>query len=723
MRALGAFTAGLIGAASAAATAQVATDGTLGAATTFTGGAFTIDAAAGRQSGSNLFHSFATFDLAAGRTATFAGPSSILNVIARVTGGQPSRIDGAIRVAMPQADFWFVNPAGVTFGAGATIDVPASFYVSTADYLVLGTDGRFDATDPAASRLTSAAPSAFGFLDATIGDVTVGGARLAVRGGRSIGIVGGDVALDAGRLVAPGGTVQIGAVASAGEARIGADGTLRYDAFGALGDVTLARSQAQIEDLDGNVNVSGTNALASGTVRIRGGTLTSNSGGIVAENFGPSAGGDIDVDVRAAVVLRGATLVSTASNRPSDAGDIRFRAGTFSAADQTLIRTDSVIAGRGGDIAIAAGSIALSGRAGLTSFADRDAEGGDIRLTATGDVTLADSAFVRVEADRSAQAGDIAIAGRNVLMRDNATLQASTFAGSTGRGGAIAIDAVERFELVGTGAGVPQDSALISTRTRGSGAGGDVAIRAASVLIDGIAAITASSESAGDAGDIVVDTGAFVLEGGSALDSQANGAGDGGSIWIAAAEFAMADGARISAEASATGLAGDVVIDVLGDFLLDDARIATAAFVSDGGNIAIGLGGDLLLTGSTIETSVRSGVGNGGNIAIGSPEFFVLRDSRVQANAFGGAGGNIDVTADFIVNSATSVVEASSQLGIDGVITFSTPEVDVAALVAGPVAQRLDDDAVPVFGCADASTDSRLVVGRTSGFVATAACR
>jgi filamentous hemagglutinin family protein len=109
----------------APAAAQVELDATLGAAGPVTGPDFRVAAGLGRQVGGNLFHSFKTFNLAAGESATFSGPSSVARVIARVTGGSPSSIDGTLRCTIPDADFYFMNPAGVVFGPNASLDSKA----------------------------------------------------------------------------------------------------------------------------------------------------------------------------------------------------------------------------------------------------------------------------------------------------------------------------------------------------------------------------------------------------------------------------------------------------------------------------------------------------------------------------------------------------------------------------------------------------------------------
>lgn len=78
----------------AAVRAVVTTDGSLGARSSFSGNNVTLPASLGRQKGGNLFHSFDQFDVPDGGSVTFAGPASVKNVLARVTGGQISHIDG-----------------------------------------------------------------------------------------------------------------------------------------------------------------------------------------------------------------------------------------------------------------------------------------------------------------------------------------------------------------------------------------------------------------------------------------------------------------------------------------------------------------------------------------------------------------------------------------------------------------------------------------------------
>jgi len=64
--------------------------------------------------------------------------------------------------------------------ANKCLSVYGSFHASTADYLRLGEDGRFDATYPEASLLKVAPPRAFGFLTDSLAGISKQGGFLIV---------------------------------------------------------------------------------------------------------------------------------------------------------------------------------------------------------------------------------------------------------------------------------------------------------------------------------------------------------------------------------------------------------------------------------------------------------------------------------------------------------------------------------------------------------------
>jgi filamentous hemagglutinin family protein len=131
----GAVVVGLaVGTQSAHGQIQAAADGTGTLAPPAVGGVTTIEGGTsiGPAGNNNLFHSFTQFSLPAGETANFVGAAGTTNILSRVTGGSASIINGVLQVSNSNANLYFMNPAGVIFGPGASLNVPASFYATTA---------------------------------------------------------------------------------------------------------------------------------------------------------------------------------------------------------------------------------------------------------------------------------------------------------------------------------------------------------------------------------------------------------------------------------------------------------------------------------------------------------------------------------------------------------------------------------------------------------------
>jgi filamentous hemagglutinin family protein len=99
-----------------------------------------IDITGGRLStdGANLFHSFNKFGLDSNQTANFVSTPPIQNILGRVVGGDASIINGLIQVSGSNANLYLMNPAGIVFGAGARLNVPASFFATTATGIGFG---------------------------------------------------------------------------------------------------------------------------------------------------------------------------------------------------------------------------------------------------------------------------------------------------------------------------------------------------------------------------------------------------------------------------------------------------------------------------------------------------------------------------------------------------------------------------------------------------------
>jgi len=152
----------------------------------------------GSVKGANLFFSFDKFGVAQGDTAQFqcaggqcgtggaaTSQANIANVITRVTGNNPSEINGTLKSTVGNANVWVFNPKGVAVGAGAQIDVPAALHISTANQLKDTNGNTMWAADDKTSTLTAATPSAFGFDAASTGDIKITDATISVGNGAS----------------------------------------------------------------------------------------------------------------------------------------------------------------------------------------------------------------------------------------------------------------------------------------------------------------------------------------------------------------------------------------------------------------------------------------------------------------------------------------------------------------------------------------------------------
>jgi filamentous hemagglutinin family protein len=160
--------------------AEIILDGSLGQQIELAGPEYAITEALGSRAGNNLFHSFESFNLSEGEIATFSGSDDIYNVISRVTGGEPSLIDGTIASSMPDAFFYFINPYGIAFGPNSSLDVLGSFHSSTAHILRFPDGNDFDTVNTENTLLSIEDPSAFGFLSNDVAPISVQQAQLAV---------------------------------------------------------------------------------------------------------------------------------------------------------------------------------------------------------------------------------------------------------------------------------------------------------------------------------------------------------------------------------------------------------------------------------------------------------------------------------------------------------------------------------------------------------------
>src|ERR687885_1298123 len=141
---------------------QAAPDGT-GTLVPPEGNRFDISGGTLSSDRTNLFQSFQRFGLSPGQTANFLSSPEIRNILGRVVGGEPSIINGLIQVTGGNSNLFLMNPAGIVFGAGASLNVPASFTATTATGIGFDGDKWFNAFGNNDYQNLIGTPSTFAF--------------------------------------------------------------------------------------------------------------------------------------------------------------------------------------------------------------------------------------------------------------------------------------------------------------------------------------------------------------------------------------------------------------------------------------------------------------------------------------------------------------------------------------------------------------------------------
>jgi filamentous hemagglutinin family protein len=697
------------------AEAQITLDGSLGPRGSLTGPSYVIGREVGQLRGNNLFFSFGQFNVLTGESATFTGPSSVTNVLSRVTGGQLSTIDGLIstRAAMPNANFFLLNPAGVLFGPNAKLDVGGSVRVSTADYLRFADGAAFFSDLGRQSSLSVADVAAFGFLRAPTAGITVNGSSLQVDPGKTLSLVGGDIQIsggasagNAGSLVASSGRIEIASVASAGEVRlVNAAGAPDLDvtSFSRLGSITF--SDGALLDVSGAPG-------PSGSVVIRGGQLVADLTTIKAETTGSvsGAGRAVDVQVTGDAVFTGSSIGS-ATHEGGDAGDIHITADTLRLDNGTGIVSITDGSGRGADIVVDVGSlhvtngsaivtstspspsgIFLGGPGGSITLTARDSlvvdgggalasisgaltpsgVGGDLAISAPS-VTLDTGAFVLSMTSGDAAGGRINLQTERLSITGGAQIQSHT---SSGPGGVISVTATESALISDAGSGIFSSGFLTGTGET-SALAGEIAVTAGQLTVTRDAVIQSGSLLEAASNIRVAATDSIRITDGGGIVSLAF-LNDVGSLTVSAPTVVVSRG-LILASTTGTGRAGNIVVNV-GDLSLSNGgEIATSSIAGSagpGGSLTVNATGPVTISGRSSEPvfpalnkntssglfSTAEAVGPAGTINVSTPALTLSDGGTISVATSGqGRGGDINIAANSIelLNGASLVASST----------------------------------------------------------------
>jgi filamentous hemagglutinin family protein len=682
------------------ARAQIVTDGSVGPALALTGPNFQISERLGQTRGQNLFHSFQDFNLARGEAATFSGSPSIANILARVTGGRFSSIDGALNSSIAGANLYFINPNGILFGPNAQINVGGSFVSTTADFVRLQGGGVFNASNPSATTLTSAPVSAFGFLGPQAAPIVVNGSLLGVSAGKSLSLIGGNMSLGNTLLFAEKGQVNLVSVASPGEVVLdGTDSksTPNLQGFGALGDVSIANAAINVAD---SVRSSGG---VGGGVSVSGRDVTLAQSVIFASNSGSTSGGSLAFEASRNLKVTDGTEISSGTLGSGAGANIDLRARDLSLENDARAYSITAGSGQGGDVSLTAETARLIGGGRIDSSSLGDGQGGSVSLRADSarlegsgrfnsgifglnsgagagadvtadvrDLQIAEGAAIFTDTGGSGAGGNIALRGDSVTLdggRNSVPTGVITGSSGAGRGGSITINAtnglaVARFGQIGSAAG-------------GDGAGGNIEVRTRALSLEKDGSLYTETTDLGPGGNIAIVADQVQVLDRSSLESRTFGPGKGGDLSLSARDVLLDAGQNIGnrttgviATSNGIGDGGNIRADI------DTLRLVNGAFLLVS-TLGSGSGGsiDLQSTDITLDGgrgALGTGIlaqgrtGNSGAVKIRTGTLNVLRGGQILTETVG--AGN---AGDLLINAAKIRLDGQNS-GANTVISSTT---------------------------------------------------
>ena len=362
-----------------------------------------------------------------------------------------------------------------------------------------------------------------------------------------------------------------------------------------------------------------------------------------------------------------------------NAGRLEIKTGSLQLADQSKISSDSFTSGDGGDVALTATTgLDLANRSAIYAGALGQGQGGRIAID-TAAMNLSGKSAVVADVRDSGNGGEVSVKADALKMNE------SLIYGSTSGEGLGSRITVETDSIT------LKNGARIESAASANGAAGKLAVKSGAVTITGTgegfdpkdieggetgetmpSGLLTSTVGSGSAGTIELSADRLEMESGL-IGSASTGEGAAGSIGLRLADgVVLGQGARVSVSSShADG--GDIEIESAGEVRLAKSEL-TASAAKDGGSIRLLGAGDRSMRDSLISAEAGQ---DGGNITISKPGLLFMNRGQLSANAVYGQGGYISVVADTFLPSLDSLITASSEYGAQGVVEIDSVETDI----------------------------------------------
>jgi filamentous hemagglutinin family protein len=647
----------------------------------------------GAQRGRNLFHSFQQFNVDEGGSVYFLNPNGVSNIFSRVTGANRSDILGTLGVR-GSANLFLMNPNGILFGQNARLDVQGSFVGTTANAIGFGEQGFFSATNPEApSQLLTVNPSAFLFnqIPAPIQNQSRASAGqypansfdtfgLRVPDGRSLLLLGGDINIDGGGLVALGGRIELGGAAGPGTIGLNLD----TDSFRFVFPESISRADVTLTNGAGVLVAAG----GGGDAAIYANNVNVLSGSSLQAGIGPSLGtgdsqaGDIILDATEKVVIDGnaSILNNVNSGGTGNAGNIFIETERLDVSNTALVGNETAGTGNSGDVIIETRHLNVNGGAQIYTSTAGSGNAGDLTIRASDSVELT---------------GESSAAPGGLFAQNNITTEGMTGAGSSGR------------LLVETNRLRISNGSKVQVSTFGIGDAGTVVVRADDVEIfnnpgnrrfsTGIFAEVANPattgisrgaglRSEGNGGNLIIEAERLSIRGGGQVSTSTHSDGNAGRLRVQASDWIEVVGSNSGSNAPsflganvfqlARGQGGNINLETNRLSVRAGGQVSVRTFgEGDAGTLRVHANQIIEVDGGTpdgqpseVNAAVEAGsTGRGGNLILNTDRLRLTNRAQISTSTSGrGSSGSITVRASDVVflDNASILTELQDQAAI-----------------------------------------------------------
>ncbi|AFY39955.1 filamentous hemagglutinin outer membrane protein [[Leptolyngbya] sp. PCC 7376] len=489
--------------------------------------------------------------------------------------------------------------------------------------------------------------------------------------------------------------------------------------LGQSGNV-LIESLGNINLIDSSITSESNSSKPAGNVNIISPkTITLARSSVISDSNDFGDAGNIQFDTSTLNILEGSRVLAQ-TNGLGDGGTITINAssdvnlGRGVQDFSPILSVETSGAGKAGDIIVNTPVLNVFDTARVTATATENSSsregGGSIRLNSD-QMNLRGEVGIFAETQGESPAGILALKpyqnnlDLNVELFPNSKISAST--SGSGRGGDLIVLAPRNIEISGAG--------LLSAETSSTGDAGNINITSQNLTLSEDVTISTSTAGSGNAGNIKLTVAEDLNILNSKILSSAlpESSGNSGNIIIDPISTVL-DNSDIAVSAQGNGIGGGIELISNRLSLINNSRLNAISDRTDAGNINVFVPEYLFLT-SDSNITTNSG-DDGGNINIITPFIIALpnQDNNIVAEAIAGNGGKINIFSKAYDSVSLFGIEftgedialrndisAKSDLGVDGEVLISLPEIDETAGLNELPADLVDaEDLVGLHGCA-----------------------